>query len=193
MTSLRGSFLLARAHALMGCGDRGDGPRDSMVGGPCGDRDGRCPDDAARVDTGATDTDSGLPGTDAGTTDTDAGIACAGIECADYAATLATQPRGASSLDNCVIQLHQADCCGATDAYGINHAARTALCAAEATCVAGYPDPICSDTSVTTDTGETTMNRDDVRVRLVAGICETFVCTTGACRSAPGIAGGCSP
>jgi hypothetical protein len=165
------------------------------------------------TDTGTSDVDSGTTGTDAGS-DVDAnvllpdgGLMCAaGVECTNYQAALAAAPNGATSIDNCVVQLHQSDCCGAMDANGVNHAARTTLCPAEASCVAMYPTPPgCTDNTITTDTGETTMVMDDVRLRIVdptpctfdptvtCYTCETFVCTTGSCRSAPGIAGGCGP
>jgi hypothetical protein len=203
MTSLRSMWLCVAALALIaGCGDGG-----TVAGADTGTGDSGSTTDAARADTGTGDTDSGTGDTDSGTTDTDSGtgdtdsgttdvdanIACVGVECTGYAAALEAAPRGATSLDNCVVQLHQTDCCGATAAYGINHAARTALCTAEATCVASYPDPVCSDDTITTDTGDTTTNVDNVRLRLVDGVCQTFVCESGPCRSEPGVEGGCAP
>lgn len=206
MTSLRSSVALSLGLAALagGCGDPMSTSMDAA-----GLWDGYCDRDSCSVRLDSSWVDAGLSdvGTgdiDSGTTDVDSGEvdgggdidtglpSCAGIECTGFAAVLAAAPRGATSLDNCVIQLHQTDCCGATAAYGINHGARTTLCPAEATCVAGYPDPVCTNDTITTDTGETTTVADDVRLRLTAGgICETFVCTTGSCRSAPGIAGGC--
>lgn len=199
------------ALVLLAACDDGNGS-----GADAGDAGSRI--DASTTDAGTGDVDSG-PGDDGGTGDagptddggtgtdaaTDSGLpACAGMECTDYAAALSAAPRGATSLDNCVIQLHQTDCCGANRAYGVNHAARDTLCPAEDACVATYPTtPGCTDATITTDTGETTTNMDDVRVRIVDGTpcsfdpsvtcytCETFVCTTGPCRSEPGIAGGC--
>jgi hypothetical protein len=181
--------------------------------------------DAPRSDTGGgsdvtnSDAMDSGPLTDAPTTDdttssdapadspvTSDGGACtaAGVECAGYAAALATAARNATSVDNCVIQLHQSDCCGAMHAYGINHGSRSDLCTAETACVAMYPTPAgCSDSTITTDTGETTSTMADVKVRAVDGMpcsfdptqtcyrCETFVCNTGSCRTAPGIMGGC--
>ncbi len=172
--------------------DSGTGGTDSGAGG---DDSGTTGDDSGTTgdDSGTTGDDSGTTGDDAGTTDTDAALICAaGNECTNYAAALEAAPRGATSLDNCVIQLHQSDCCGARDANGINHGARDTLCPAEASCVAMYPTADCVDATITTDTGETTTVEANVRLRLTAaGICETFVCTSDPCRSAPGIAGGC--
>jgi hypothetical protein len=133
------------------------------------------------------------------------GLACAGMDCGGWAAALsaASSLRGAagSSADqavtNCVIQVHQSDCCGARRAYGFNHAARTQLCTAESACTMTYPSsPGCTDSTITTDTGETTTTPTQVRLRAVnptsctygtCYTCETFVCKSGACTSAPGI------
>jgi len=163
-------------------------------------------------DTGTTTADSGsdaaMAATDANVLFPDGGLMCAaGIECTNYEAALAAAPRDASgdtqaaALANCVIQMHRADCCGAMHANGINHGARTTLCPAEASCDAMYPtSPGCSSTTITTDTGETTTVMANVRLRAVRPTacasgtcytCETFVCTSDPCRSAPGIAGGC--
>jgi hypothetical protein len=113
----------------------------------------------------------------------DTGPVCVpGVECAGWSSTLGAAPR---------------------DALGINHGERATLCAAETSCDAMYPPATCSDDNITTDTGETTRNANNVRLRVVnprpcpgsiAGTCytcETFVCTSDPCRSAPGIAGGC--
>jgi len=131
-----------------------------------------------------------------------------GVECAGYQDTLRMAPRGAAgatasvALANCVIQLHRSDCCGARHAYGINHAARSTLCSAESACVAMYPPATCTDPTITTDTGQTTANPSEVRIRAVNPMscsfgtcwtCETFVCTSASCATAPGIAGGCGP
>jgi hypothetical protein len=128
----------------------------------------------------------------------DGAPACAGIECTVFPGTLAAAPRDATNLTNCVIQMHELDCCGTRAAYGINHGGRTTLCPAEMTCVASYPTPPpCTNATITTDTGEKTTNEADVKLRCVPVVggatckCETFVCVTDVCRAAPGIAGGC--
>jgi len=167
--------------------------------------------DAAAIDaTAATDATTAA---DANGPDTawelypDGALMCgAGIECLGYQDVLAVAARGATSLGNCVVQLHRLDCCGAQAAYGINHASRTELCPAETACLAQYASPPgCADTTITTDTGETTSAMSEVRLRIVDPMpcgfdpsvtcyrCETFVCTTAACAGAPGIAGGCGP
>ena len=158
------------------------------------------------VDTGVGPIDTGVAAVDASMPPVDAGpITCGpGVECRNYPAALEAAARDATNLDSCVIQLHQSDCCGATDANGINHDARTELCAAERICDAMYPTPTsCTDDVITTDTGETTTVRNNVRLRIVdptpcafdpavtCYTCETFVCTSDACRTAPTIAGGC--
>jgi hypothetical protein len=136
----------------------------------------------------------------------ESGAACAGMACSGWATALsaASSLRGAAgasadqALMNCVIQLHQSDCCGARRAYGFNHAARTQLCTAESSCPMTYPrTPGCTNSTITTDTGETTTNPNEVRLRVVNPMscaygtcytCETFVCKgAGACMSAPSI------
>ncbi len=136
-------------------------------------------------------------------------VCVAGDECIGYSDVLARSPTGAAgstpgaALMNCVIQMHQLDCCGARAAYGVNHGARPGLCSAERSCTAMYPTPApCSDNTIVTDTGETTTNPNDVRIRVVdpqscsfgtCYTCETFVCMSDTCRSLPGISGGCGP
>lgn len=166
---------------------------------------------------GGSGADSGRPPADTGSAAVDANvllpdgalICAAGAECTNYQAALAAAPRDAAgdseaaALANCVVQMHRSDCCGAMDANGINHGARTTLCPAEAYCDAQYPTPAsCSDDTITTDTGETTNVMANVRLRVVdprscmfgtCYTCETFVCTSGPCLAAPGIAGGCGP
>jgi hypothetical protein len=132
--------------------------------------------------------------------DGDGALTCAaGGECTGFAAALAAAPRDASDIANCAAQVHQLDCCGARAVYGINHGARTTLCPAETACVAQYQSPAgCTSGAITADSGETATAMTDVRIRCVAldsGAncrCETFVCTAGACLSAPGVTGGCN-
>jgi len=167
--------------------------------------DGGTPGADAGVDSGVSDA-----GSDAGPLLPDGALMCSpGVECTNYGAALAASARGAAggtpdaALANCVIQMHQADCCGAMHANGINHGSRTTLCPAECMCEAMYPRPAgCSSTTITTYTGETTTTMSEVRLRVVNPMscsfgtcytCETFVCRDASCASAPGIAGGCGP
>lgn len=192
------------APGLDAVGPAADAPGSSDTGATV---DALSVDDAFSIDDAfSSGSDDAFSPDDTGPSPDSAASCPAGVECGGYAAALAAAPRGSTSLDNCVVQLHQTDCCGAMAAYGVNHAARTTLCPAEASCVATYPAmPGCSDTQITTDSGEVTNDMSDVRLRLVdptpcsfdPGImcyrCETFVCTRGTCRSEPGIAGGCGP
>ncbi len=159
-------------------------------------QDAEASDTGTTADTGAADTGASDAADSSDTSEgakADAAAAClADGECGTWAAALAGAPRDADGIGNCAIQLHQADCCGAVRAYGINHGARTTLCPAEATCVATYPaSPGCTDSTITTDTEETTSDMNEVKLRWVEGTCETFVCTTAGCMDAPGIEGGC--
>ena len=161
---------------------------------------------ASRVDTGVPPTDTGIAPADTGMPGNDANMtSCAGVECTNWAAAVsaASSLNGAAggspdvALQNCVIQLHQSDCCGARRAYGFNHAARMQLCMAEAACDMQYPTPAgCTSTTITTDTAETTTDATRVRLRVVnptpcmfgtCYTCQTFVCNTAACMNAPTI------
>lgn len=150
-----------------------------------------------------TDADTGNIVSDAGSdaATIDANLpACVGMECAGWGPALALAPRNATgstmaqAVANCVVQVHQSDCCGALHAYGVNHAARGStgmpgLCQAETTCRAAYPDPTgCGSPVITVDTGDTTSDMSLVRVRGVpaapcpSGVCvrcETIVCAAG--------------
>jgi hypothetical protein len=163
-------------------------------------------DEAGVVGTGGSGgsaTDSGGAGTSGSGMDSSSPVAdgapkCAGMECTDYATVLAAAPRDATAITNCVIQMHQADCCGAMRAYGVNHGARTTLCPAETACVATYPaSASCTSATITTDSGETTNVMNDVKLRCTPKqggttcTCQTFVCTNDSCRASPGIEGGC--
>jgi hypothetical protein len=127
-----------------------------------------------------------------------AGQECSGWSSALSAASSLRVAPGATpdqALANCVIQLHQSDCCGAKIAYGFNHAALTQLCTAESACKY-YSPPGCANTTITTDTSEMTTDASQVRVRVVnptacaygtCYTCETFVCTSASCMTGPGI------
>jgi hypothetical protein len=126
----------------------------------------------------------------------DGALVCsAGNECTGFPTT--GYPTNATAVANCAGMTHQTDCCGARRIFGINHGARTTLCPAETTCKAQYPaQATCSNTTITTDTGQTTTMIDQVRVRCVnpsAGTCtcETFVCTDAACLATSGPVGSC--
>jgi hypothetical protein len=211
MTKTKLPFVVSTLLLLAGCGGGNstntDGGADTgtvMDSTMMGDANPSDGDAASNPDTAPTDSATG------GDTNTDTSVppdgpACAGMDCGSWAAALsaASSLRGAAgstpdqALMNCVIQTHQSDCCGARHAYGFNHAARTQLCTAETACTMNYPaSPGCTSTSVTTDTGETTTNPSQVRLRVVNPMpctfgtcytCETFVCTNSSCMSAPGI------
>lgn len=119
------------------------------------------------------------------------GVSCQGFPTSGYAT-------GGTTVDNCAGMTHQTDCCGARKVFGINHGERAKLCIAEAVvCVPQYmQNASCSDTTITTDTGETSTRIDRVRVRCnpaVLGSCEcqTFVCNSEICRVSSQPIGSC--
>jgi hypothetical protein len=171
-------------------------------------------DGGARVDAGEGDDDAGRgeddagggeddAGADAGDPSDDAGPACiAEGECAGFP-TVEVALTMADSVANCVGVEHEIDCCGRRRVFGANHAVRETggsnldICGAEDDCRAMYPDPSgCTDDTIETDSGETTTNIDEVRVRCVGGAggactCETFVCTEASCLASSGPIGSC--
>ncbi len=119
------------------------------------------------------------------------GVSCQGFPTSGYATA-------GTTVDNCAGMTHQTDCCGARKVFGINHGERAKLCIAEAVvCVPQYmQNASCSDTAITTDTGETSTRIDRVRVRCnpaVLGSCEcqTFVCNSEVCRDSSRPIGSC--
>jgi hypothetical protein len=196
-------------------GDAGNGGTDTGGGG---NDTGVPPTDTGvpPTDTGVPPTDTGVPPTDTGgasddagsdvgpTTFPDGGIMCLpGVECLGWDAAITAASRGAAgdSVDaaraNCVVQMHQTDCCGAMRAYGVNHGSRTDLCNAEDACQMMYPSGAsCSSDLITTDTGETTTDASLVRVRAVRPMscsfgtcydCETFLCMDSTCMGFGGV------
>ncbi len=192
-SSVAQSFVLASLIALLvACGGATQPGGDTGTDGFAG-ADGTGGGDATSGDTG-TATDTGT-GSDV-SMQPDGPLACApGVSCVGFPTT--GFPTNASAVANCAGMVHRTDCCGARRVIGINHGSRTTLCPAEAACVAQYPSPAnCTNNVITTDTGETTMNLDQVRVRCVdmsggTCTCQTFVCMTDACRTTSVVIGSC--
>lgn len=148
------------ALTLVACGASHTGEPDS--GGP---RDAAIVADAspAAFDGGALD---------AGPPAVDAGAAC------DFADSL---ERGCGDDTNCVVGVHQTDCCGNTVAIGMNHSERDRFDALEPICRASYPGCGCPNGPTTTDTGETAFDPATIQAACVivgtGRMCRTYVTT----------------
>ena len=131
--SIRWSIVvLSLSLAVTGCGDDdapppGDGGGGGDDGGGGTDDGGGDEDAGSTTDDGGGTTDDGGGGADDG----GGGRACEGFP-TDF-------ERGCGADANCVVGLHQIDCCGTLFATGINHSERDRFDTAEATCRASYP------------------------------------------------------
>lgn len=165
MTSPRlRSTLLVLPLLVLGCtGSRERGP--GIDAGPARDAGGAA--DAAGTDGGA-GTDAG-PGLDA-SSGGDAGASCGFVSDLE---------RGCTTDDNCVVGLHQTDCCGTQEAIGMNHSERDRFDTAEAACRSTYPACGCAPAPTTTDSGETALDTSEIQVGCIpagpAMECQTYV------------------
>lgn len=141
---------------LVGCGgshERGDA--------------GRAPD-ASATDAGSSE--------DAGSTRDAGSTGDAGAATCAFADDL---ERGCGDDANCVVGVHQTDCCGNTSALGMNHSERDRFDAAESACRATYPLCGCPSGPTTTDSGETAFDVATIQVGCIASgptrVCMTYV------------------
>ncbi len=116
-------------------------------------------------------TDPGTLGPDSGTGDADGGplSSCNFVNQLD---------RGCTSDTDCVVGIHQTDCCGNTAAIGMNRT-EARFDALESTCQASYPGCGCASGPTRTDSGETAFDSMSIQVACVSGgptrSCLTFV------------------
>jgi hypothetical protein len=76
---------------------------------------------------------------------------------------------------DCVVALHQVNCCGTLTAIGINAAEASAFAAAEMTCQMQYPGCGCASTPTTTEDGKMSMDDTQIQVGCMNGQCSTFL------------------
>ncbi len=80
---------------------------------------------------------------------------------------------------DCVLGIHQTDCCGNTAAVGFNHAERTRFDTLEPLCAASYPGCGCPQGPTRTDSGETALDASTILVACVSAgptrRCQTYV------------------
>lgn len=82
--------------------------------------------------------------------------------------------RSCRATTECVVAVHQTDCCGNSRATGINAAQREAFDAAEAICRPMYPGCGCAARPPVTDDGEVAGFSTAIPVECRAGVCTTF-------------------
>lgn len=90
--------------------------------------------------------------------------------------------------DDCVLGVHQTDCCGNTVAIGMRAAERARFEAAEAVCRPMYPGCGCPSAGTLADDGMRSFSAGALRVACRAGRCTTAVAAEPSC---PGVT--CGP
>ena len=116
----------------------------------------------AVVDAGGTGASTGTGGGSGG----------APIDCS--AAAFGAFSKACATVGDCVIEIHQTDCCGSTVALGVSNAAAQAFQAGEAFCVAQFPGCGCDGMGPVAEDGQLgTVGQ--IQVSCQAGQCRTFV------------------
>lgn len=160
---------------VAGCGGGTSGTADSGggidTGIPAADT-GVPPEDTGvpPTDTGVPPVDTGVPPTDTGVPPTDAASACSFIDSVD---------RSCTSDTDCVVRLHQTDCCGNSVMVGVNQAAAAQFAVDESACMASYPGCGCPAMLPVTDSGETVTDTSMVQAGCITrgpgSVCLTYV------------------
>ena len=115
----------------------------------------------------ATATSSAANATTATGSSTGSGMACT----ADGA--FPDFEKGCGSPENCIIKLHQVDCCGSREAIGVNHSQFEPFDAAETAWEGACPACGCAAQPTLAEDGQTGPNRS-LKVDCVEGMCKTF-------------------
>lgn len=107
---------------------------------------------------------------DAGGVDAGAAGSCAFVDTVD---------RSCTTDADCVVRVHQTDCCGSTVAIGVSASAVASFDPAEAACMASYPGCGCPAGAPITDSEETFFDTSVVSAACVSRgtrrICLTYV------------------
>jgi hypothetical protein len=82
--------------------------------------------------------------------------------------------KSCTDAPDCVVALHQTDCCGNVMALGLSSAEKAAFGAAEQTCRSQYPGCGCPAGPISTEEGQTTTDASAVDVKCRGGVCTTF-------------------
>jgi hypothetical protein len=117
------------------------------------------PDDAARSSDGS------APLNDA----------AAGVMCTGTTGSFPAFDKTCTIADDCVIGVHQTNCCGDTIAIGITKAEQARFEAAEALCVAQYPPCACPTTPTVAEDGRNPIAGQSIVVECQSRSCMTTV------------------
>lgn len=112
------------------------------------------------------DPDEGSAANDAATTPPDAGSACDAVNALDDACRVNS---------DCIVVVHQSDCCGSTIALGVAGRALASFELEEPLCGASYPECECATRGLRTESGELVAHGSTVLVSCVGHRCTTSV------------------
>lgn len=121
-----------------------------------------CPDDAGA--------DAPAPDASADAAPADAAIVCTGMS-----STFPAFRQDCAGDSDCVVAVHQTDCCGNQRGLGLHASQRAAFDAAEAVCRPMYPRCGCPTRGVLCDDERWTFGADTIGVACRANRCTTFV------------------
>ena len=122
--------------------------------------------------------DGGAPSADGGgTPSVDAGAdpQVQTFTCSAGAVTFPPLDKSCTTASDCILVIHQTDCCGNQRGLGIVASQRAAFEAAEAVCRPMYPRCGCPTRGILCDDERWTFGADMVGVACRAGRCTTFV------------------
>lgn len=126
--------------------------------------------DAATVLADAPGLDAPVSSEDAPGPGSDAGDVCSYVDTID---------RSCTADGDCLVRLHQTDCCGNSVMIGIASSASGVYLASEPACMASYPGCGCPAMLPTTDSGETVTDASAVLAACVSrgprNVCLTYV------------------
>jgi hypothetical protein len=97
------------------------------------------------------------------------------IVCSGGTSTFPTFDNRCTSSGDCVVAVHQSDCCGNNQALGIHRSQQAAFDAAEAVCRPMYPRCGCPTRGILADDDRWTFTRENIAATCRAGMCTTSV------------------
>lgn len=97
------------------------------------------------------------------------------MHCAGEPLSFPSFEKGCAAAADCVIALHQVNCCGTLTAIGLNASEQAAFDAAENTCRMQYPGCGCAQSPTTTEDGKMSMDDSLIQVDCKNGQCSTFL------------------
>jgi hypothetical protein len=119
---------------------------------------------------------SGCGGSGAGTDDAaPTGDAAEGVMCTGTVGVFPTFDKTCAVADDCIIGIHQTNCCGATTAIGLTKVEQSRFAAAEQLCMSQYPPCACPATPTVAEDGRNPIAGQSIVVECQSRKCMTTV------------------